>query len=215
MPTPLETSDAGLLDLLRQRGPLSVAEMATETHVTATAVRQRLTRLLAQGDIERTVAAAVEKPAVGRGRPVHRYEITEKGKRKARANFNDLALALWQEVREIKDLNVRRGLLQRLSGRMATLYAEQVHGSSLGEKMESLAGVFRDRQIPFSVDQTNELPVLRANACPYPELAEQDRTICSMERLMFSELLGQNVHLSNCRLDGGGCCTFEQVAKVG
>jgi predicted ArsR family transcriptional regulator len=212
MSTQFETSDAALLDLLRQKGPLSVAQMAAETHVTATAVRQRLTRLLGQGDIERVVP---QGQSSGRGRPVHRYGITEKGKRRARANFNDLALALWQELREIKDLDVRRGLLQRLSGRMATLYAGQVRGSSLDEKMESLAGVFRERQIPFSVDRTHELPVLQANACPYPELAEQDRTICSMERLMFSELLGENLRLADCRLDGHNCCTFEPTSGAG
>ena len=77
--------------------------------------------------------------------------------------------------------------------------------------MESLAKLFRERQIPFEVERTNELPVLRATACPYPELAEQDRTVCSMERILFSELLGENVRLSNCRLDGHNCCTFEPV----
>ncbi len=68
--------------------------------------------------------------------------------------------------------------------------------------MESLAALFRERQIPFEVDRSHELPLLRATACPYPDLAEQDRAVCSMERLMFSELLGTNVRLSNCRLDG-------------
>ena len=57
-----ETSDDGLLDLLRKQGALSVSQMASETQVTATAVRQRLTRLLAQGDIERKAEKA------GRGR---------------------------------------------------------------------------------------------------------------------------------------------------
>jgi len=55
--------------------------------------------------------------------------------------------------------------------------------------MESLAELFRERQIPFEVDRSRELPLLRATACPYPDLAEQDRTICSMERMMFSEML--------------------------
>ena len=198
-----ETSDDGLLDLLRKRGALSVAQMAGETQVTATAVRQRLTRLLAHGEIQRKAEKA------GRGRPVHRYEITDKGRRKGGNNFSDLAIALWDEVRQIKDPEVRRGLLSRISSRLAGSYAAEVRGANLTEKMESLAKAFSDRKMPFEVDHTKELPVLAATACPYPDLAEQDRSICSMERMMFSELLGENVHLSNCRLDGGGCCTFE------
>jgi predicted ArsR family transcriptional regulator len=172
-------------------------------------VRQRLVRLLRQKDVER------HAERMSRGRPVHRYTLTEKGRRRAGANFADLAIALWQEIREIKDPDVRRGLLQRISRRLAALYAGQIHGSSLEERMESLAEVFRERQIPFEVDRTHELPVLRATACPYPELAEQDRTVCSMERIMFSELLGENVRLSNCRLDGHNCCTFEPVGPAG
>ena len=208
MATEIESSDIALLDLLRKSGPLSVAQLGRAMQVTATAVRQRLTRLLAQKDIER----ATEK--INRGRPVHRYALTEKGRRRAGANFADLAIALWHEIREIKDPEVRRGLLQRISRRLATLYGEQIRGSTLEERMESLAELFRERRIPFEVERTNELPVLRATACPYPELAEQDRTICSMERILFSELLGENVRLSNCRLDGHNCCTFEP-AHVG
>jgi DeoR family suf operon transcriptional repressor len=198
-----ETSDVGLLDLLRKHGPLSVAQLKGAMQVTATAVRQRLVRLMARGEIER------QTQRISRGRPVHRYLLTEKGRRRAGANFADLAMALWQEIREIKDAEVRRGLLQRISRRLATLYADQICGSSLDERMESLAAIFGERQIPFEVDRSRDLPLLRATACPYPDLAEKDRTVCSMERMMFSELLGQNLRLSDCRLDGHNCCTFE------
>ena len=203
MAAEVESSDVALLDLLRRHGPLSVAQLKAAMQVTATAVRQRLVRLLGQGDIER------HTKRMSRGRPIHRYLLTEKGRRRAGANFADLATALWQEIREIKDPELRRGLLQRISRRLATSYAGQIHGSTLEERMESLAMVFRQRQIPFEVERTHELPLLRATACPYPDLAEQDRTVCSMERIMFSELLGENVRLSNCRLDGHNCCTFE------
>jgi predicted ArsR family transcriptional regulator len=203
-----QASDIGLLDILRKNGPASVAQLAAEMQVTATAVRQRLTRLLAQAEIERTTER------MSRGRPVHRYALTEKGRRRAGANFADLAIALWAEIREIKDLEVRRGLLARVSKRLATVYAGRVRGSTLEEKMESLAEMFRERRIPFEVGGSRELPILHATACPYPDLAEQDRTVCSMERILFSELLGENVRLSNCRLDGHNCCTFEPSAPT-
>jgi predicted ArsR family transcriptional regulator len=136
-----ESSDVALLDLLRKHGPQSVAELQAAMHVTATAVRQRLVRLLARGDIER------QAERISRGRPLHRYGLTEKGRRRAGANFADLAMALWQEIREIKDPEVRRGLLQRISRRLATLYAGQIGGSSLEERMEALAAIFRERHV--------------------------------------------------------------------
>lgn len=203
MNTVTETSDVMILDLLRKVGPLSVSQLATQMQVTATAVRQRLTRLSALGFIQRAAVNA------GRGRPSHQYDLTEKGRRQTGANFADLAVALWEEIRSIQDPEVRRGLLTRISKRLVEQYAGQIGGRDLPERMKQLAAVFNERKIPFEVDQSGELPVLRAAACPYPDLAEKDRAICSVERMMFSDLLGQSVRLSNCRLDGGTCCTFE------
>lgn len=196
-------SDVAILDLLRKRDSLSVVELAEAMGVTATAVRQRLTRLMAQGYLDRDTIRA------GRGRPSHRYVLTEKGRRKTGANFADLAIALWQEIREIKDPETRRGLFQRVSRRLADVYQPQVEAATVEERMERLAELFSSRQIPFEVGYEGDLPILTALACPYLDLAEQDRSICAMERILFSELLGRNLRLNKCRLNGDGCCTFE------
>lgn len=200
------SSDQAILDLLRKRDSVTVTELADAIGVTATAVRQRLTRLLANGLIRRQATKE------GRGRPSHHYTLTDKGQRETGSNFADLAMALWHEVRAIKDQDVRRGLLQRISGRMVEAYRPRM-GEGREERMDSVVELFKDRQVPFEVDRSNPLlPVLTALACPYPELAEQDRSICSLERLMFSELVGENLRLSSCRLDGERCCSFEPSA---
>src|SRR4051812_8152479 len=109
METLVKSSDTDLLELLRNRGPLGIPELAQSMHVTATAVRQRLARLMRNGLIQRT---AVRPP---RGRPSHRYALSERGRRQSGSNFADLTLALWQEVRAIRDPAIRGGLLQRLA----------------------------------------------------------------------------------------------------
>jgi DeoR family transcriptional regulator, suf operon transcriptional repressor len=195
-------ADVTILDLLRRCNSMTVAELSDALEVTATAVRQRLNRLLSAELIQRTSSAN------GRGRPTHHYRITERGRRQSGANFADLAIALWEEIRSIRDLEVRRGLLQRLAVRLASQYGAHIRGATLQEKMESLAELFGDRNIPLAVGFEGELPVLQAEVCPYPGLAEQDRSVCAMEKAMFSELLGEELKLSECRLDGGNCCTF-------
>ncbi|MFM2094842.1 MAG: hypothetical protein RIS70_1966 [Planctomycetota bacterium] len=195
-------SDSGLIDLLRKHQQMSVSEMAGAMQVTATAVRQRLNRLMGQGLVQRSVVRE------GRGRPSHRYELTQAGQRQGGSNFVDLAMALWQEIRAISDPQVRRGLLERISRRLAESYASQVHGGTVEERMQSLAQLLTDRRMPFEVQHRGELPVLQAHACPYPGLAEQDRGICAVERILFAELVGENLRLEQCRLDGASCCTF-------
>jgi DeoR family transcriptional regulator, suf operon transcriptional repressor len=202
MSTQTESSDKTLLDFLRREGAVTISELVAEMRVTATAVRQRLGRLMEDGLIERVT----ERKA--RGRPNHRYSLTDKGERAAGTNFADIAIVLWQEIKSVEDPNVRRGLLKRVADRMVTRYREEVTGDTLQDRMSSMARLMGDREIPFEVDTSGELPVLSALACPYPELAQIDRGICTMEKLMLSELLGDNVRLSECRLDGAQCCTF-------
>lgn len=202
----IESSDVAILDLLRRVESIAVSDLAQLMNVTPTAVRQRLNRLMAEGLIERTLH---KRSDAGRGRPSHGYSLTEQGRRKTGANFADLAIALWNEIRAIDDADVRRGLLGRLAKTMAEMYGDQIDAESTAERMEQIQRLFSDRNIPFSVDSSGELPILTADACPYPALAEHDRGICSMEKMLFSELLNDDVKLTSCRLDGANCCTFE------
>jgi predicted ArsR family transcriptional regulator len=197
-----ETSDKAILDLLRRAGAVRISDLVAETGVTATAVRQRIARLMTDGLIERRTVRQE------RGRPMHRYLLTSKGERQAGDNFADLAVVLWEEIKAVPDPEIRRGLLKRIADRFVARYRDHVDGETLKQRMSSLASLMDGREIPFEVDESGGLPILSALACPYPELAIVDRGVCTMEKLMLSEMLGENVRLSACRLDGAPCCTF-------
>lgn len=214
-------SDTELIELLRKRGPLSVSQIASARQVTATAVRQRLNRLISEGLIRKD-----RNDANGRGRPSHRYELTDKALHKAGNNFGgnnfgDLATILWQEIRAVQDPEVRKGLIKRLASSMAAMYADRVEGNTVAERMDSLRRLLAERDVRFEVKKsTTGLPILEAVQCPYPQLAAIDRGICAVEKMVFDELLGGNVRLSQCRFDGRGelvgaaageevCCRFE------
>jgi DeoR family transcriptional regulator, suf operon transcriptional repressor len=203
--TAVPNADNDLLDLLRALGPMDVAAMSGEFEVTPTAVRQRLSRLRANGLVDR------EPVRHGRGRPKHRYQLTPKGLRLTGSNWPDLALALWREISTIEDYEVRRTVLFRVLKALAANYGHEVQGHTTLERMRSLAELLGERRVPFSAEQPNGAPVLTAHACPYPELSAGDRTICAMERVLFSELVGKELRLVKCRHDGGPNCQFQPV----
>src|SRR5438552_2527506 len=156
MATLSETSDQALLELLRRRGPMTIAELTAAMKVTANAVRQRLARLTGQGLVSRTVGRndnpsyqQATKPQ--RGRPNHRYGLTEKARRQVGDNFADLAVTLWREIRSVKDPAVRRGVLQRVADAMAARYQGLIAGATVPERMQSLATLFAERRVPLSV----------------------------------------------------------------
>ena len=204
------SSDAALIELLLRETMLGVGAIASRLGVTATAVRQRLDRLMTAGLVARSTPAATGSRQ--RGRPSHVYSLTEKGRRTGGDNFHDLAIVLWREIREIRDPSVRQGLIRRIGTAMAGVYRGQLSGDSPASRLERMAGLFRDRDISCSFAAADPahggLPVLTSHACPYPDLAEQDRGICAAERVMLQDLVGATVRLAACRLDGGVCCQF-------
>lgn len=183
---------------------MSVGHLASALGVTATAVRQRLDRLMRNGLIERQAVAG------RRGRPSHAYSLTEQGRRVGGDNFRDLAFVLWHEIRGVADPAVRRGLLSRIGAGLAEIDRGTVTGTTPLERLGGVADLLRRRQVACGVEPQGDggLPVLTTYSCPYPDLAEADRGICAAERSMIEELVGSSVRLSECRLDGGSCCRF-------
>ena len=212
-------SDAAVIELLRVDDRLGIGDLARRLGVTATAVRQRLDRLMRAGLVDRTTGAS--GPSIGamtvagrmRGRPSHVYSLTEKGRSTGGDNFRDLALVLWREIRSVREPAVRQGLISRIGAAMAGIYRNEVSGATPRQRLESTAKILQDRRISCGVESSADpsnsgLPVLTSYACPYPELAEQDRGICAAERAMLQDLVGSAVRLSECRLDGAPCCRF-------
>lgn len=104
--------DAQLLRTLGDDRAWCVGDLIKPMGVTATAIRQRLERLLEAGLVER------EKLATGRGRPAFGYRLTEQGRRCAGADPGALAEAMWQELLELQDESVRFRLLAGIAKRL-------------------------------------------------------------------------------------------------
>jgi predicted ArsR family transcriptional regulator len=201
-----ESSDRELLDLIRRHGPLSVAEMAARLGVTPTAVRNRLTRLVGSGMVERRTEHG------GRGRPKHAYRASVEAHKRLGQNYADLAVVLWDEMmRTVEDRKLRRLLFSRITDRLAELYRAQVTGDEWQGRLVQLGTILHDRGIEAEVTRGDGgvEPVLKQHSCPYYELAEVDRAVCAMERKMFEKVLGRGLRLSQCRLDGHRSCDFE------
>lgn len=209
---PAESSDRGLLDLIRRKGPLTVADMASELEVTATAVRVRLGRLVGSGLVERQTEHGK------RGRPRHVYRASAAAHKRLGQNYADLAVALWEELMHtVDDRRVRRRLFARITERLAELFRSEVHGEGWEGRLVQLESALHDRGIEAEVahdPSPNRPPFLRQHSCPYFELAETDPAICALEIKMFEKVLGRGLRLAQCRLDGHRSCDFEAKAAL-
>ncbi len=202
----IEKSDRGLLETLQRGRKMSVDELAAALGVTATAVRQRLDRLIAAGAVFR------EEIRQTRGRPAFVYALTAAGQEFLGNNLTALAKVLWSEILQIEDKAILSQLLDRISRRLAEQWQLSLTGKTDHERLLSLARLLRDNQITAAVETPSdgELPVLKISGCPYPGISGPDQhQICDVEKTMFSQMLGRPVRLTECRCHSAeGCCTF-------
>lgn len=197
--------DQVVLDLLRQNHCLSIQALTDKLDVTATAVRQRLERLVQVDLVGR------KKEGIGRGRPQFHYFLTPLGMRYASAGYTELASALWHEIMELPNPLQRKRILRRVAKRMGEELKDSLPADGdLAQRFSAMASALGRRKVPASVVASGPLPVLEMHACPYPELTGDDpnRELCEMEQEMISQAVGQTVQLDCCRLDGHQHCTF-------
>lgn len=204
----LEQSDREFLDRLQRLGRVKIQEICEDLGVTATAVRQRLSRLFGAGYVERELVRS------GRGRPHHVYSVTPKGLRELGDNYGDLAQILWRELKNISDTDIRNQVTNRVRDALAARYSGQVRSTSLPVRFRELGAALVEQGYDVEVDYSNNLPILRENNCPYQDLADQDRGICEMEEEVFEQVLGVPVKLAKCCMDGHHCCQFELVQET-
>jgi len=202
----IDAADREFLDRLRDLEEPTIHAICDEFGVTATAVRHRLGRLQELGVVTREVANS------GRGRPHHLYRVTEEGLRMLGENYADLALTLWRAVCQMDEPELRAKLMERVEDAFVGRYGRNVGGATLSERMEGLRTALVDRGYDVEIDTSTDLPVLRENNCPYLELATHDKGICELEQDVFSRVLGTEVRLTQCCLDGHTSCEFQAVA---
>ncbi len=203
----VDRSPAGqILKLLQQQGPLSIKAIEAALGVTATAVRQQLTTLMTA---EMVTAETVREK---RGRPHAVYRLAEKGQALFAHGYEELALALLEEVLQLSDPVTVHQLLHRISTRLGRQYAAGIHSAAVVDRLHELSALMTAHGIMSKVDEAPDAFVLTEYNCPYYGLAREHREVCGMEIEAMELALGLPVVLHQSQLDGHTGCQF-QVKK--
>ena len=191
-----------IVEFLQRKGSATIKEIEELLGVTTTAVRQHLTTLQAEGYIERRTVHS------GVGRPHHAYFTTAKVQELFACHCDELALTLLEEVFYLEGEVRASELLDRVGTRLAGNYASAVRSTLLQDRVDELARALNRNGVLADAVAVNEEIVLRTYNCPFHELAQEHRAICEMDRSMLEKVLGTDVNLSQCMLEGHAGCTF-------
>lgn len=192
-----------VIEYIKRNGPATIRELEELLGVTTNAVRQHLQSLQADGYVERRQVNA------GVGRPHHAYSISTKAHDLFACHCDDLALTLLEEVFALEGEERAKMLLDRVGDRLAKRYATSVRGELLHDRVVQLADALYHRGVLTDVEVEDEnFIILHAYNCPYHELAQEHRSICEMDEEVMRKVLGSDVNLSACMMDGHRGCSF-------
>lgn len=192
-----------IIEFIKRNGSATIKDLEELLGVTTNAVRQHLQALQAEGYIER------RQVNTGVGRPHHVYSASEKAHELFACHCDDLALTLLEEVFALEGPERAAMLLGRVGDRLAKRYASSVRGEALQDRVEQLAEALHQRGVLTDIDVgDDDTIILHAYNCPYHELAQEHRTICEMDEEVLRKVLGSDVSLSACMMDGHLGCSF-------
>ena len=200
-------SRRAILVALKQRGPLTIAQLAEFLSLTGEAVRQQLLQLQRDGWVEtRAIAVAGERPKTGR--PAVAYHLTQAGDHLFPKHYAELAVAMLDTVAtEFGEPAVVK-VLERLADDRVAAVEPTVRGMSLAEKIGSLKNWYLEDD-PFmeAGADANGYRLVERN-CPFLNTALHRPKLCSISVNALTRILGYRVEREEKFQNGDGRCVF-------
>jgi DeoR family suf operon transcriptional repressor len=195
-----ESGAGKIVDYLQRNGEGSVKDFAALLGVSATAVREHLVHLQADG----LIVARAERRGPGRPRLV--YGLSEKAQSLFPKQYDRLISVLLRELIALEGPDKVAQILDGVSQRLASEYADRMHGTVVAERLGELRRLLELRGVPAEV--APEGAGITLFACPYYDVAHMHPQVCSMERQMIEYVLGEKLDLQNSIREGAHSCNF-------
>lgn len=198
----MQTTRQQILEHLQRHGRATVKELGQLLRLTSTGIRQHLTVLERDG----LVLASEERGRVGR--PTLVYTLTEKAETLFPKGYDELAIALLEEIRAEEGSERLYQLLHRVAQRLAESFWERVQGKSLAQRVEETALILQEQGCLVDWEQRDGEFFLHEFTCPLSKIAKQDSSVCTLHLELVRLLTGADTRLVRSLLRGERACTY-------
>jgi predicted ArsR family transcriptional regulator len=198
----MQTTRQQILDYLQRHGRATVKELGQLLRLTSTGIRQHLTVLERDG----LVLAREERGRVGR--PTLVYTLTEKAEALFPSSYDELAIALLEEIRASEGSERLYQLLQRVAQRMAETFWERVQGKSLDQRVKETALILQEQGCLVDWEQRDGEFFLHEFTCPFSKVAKQDSSVCTLHLELVRLLTAADTRLVRSLLRSERACTY-------
>lgn len=190
---------ARILDHIRRSGEATIKDLEELLGISTTAVREHLAHLEAKGLLMTRQARG------GPGRPRLMYSLTTRAEELFPKEYDTLVTLLMREIASREGPDRLDALLDAVGRRLAEEYRGPIAGADLAERLAHLRVTLEARGIPVEVQSDGSLQLF---ACPYHDVAQEHAGVCSMERRMLEQVLGEQVQIEGTIREGRRSCQF-------
>ena len=198
----MQSTRQHILEYLQRQGRATVKELGSLLGLTSTGIRQHLTVLERDGLVD----AHEERGRVGR--PTLVYSLTEKADALFPKTYDALAAVLLEEIRSSQGNERLHDLLHKVAERMASPYVERIEGRPLPERVYETARIMEEQGCLVDVRETDGEYYIDEFTCPFPRVAQQDRSVCALHVDFVRVLTGGDTRLTQSLLRGERACCY-------
>jgi predicted ArsR family transcriptional regulator len=195
-----------ILYLLKTRGALTAATLATELQLTSMGARQQLLKLSTRGDITSYLQAA------GKGRPKRFWLLTESGQAHFPDRHSDLTLELIDSISQLFGEAGLEKLIKEREQQTFKKYSLRVSSElTLEKRVKALATIRTEEGYMAEMKAEGECFVLFENHCPICAAAKVCQGFCRSELELFRQLLSDvaTIDRSEHQIKGARRCTYK------
>jgi predicted ArsR family transcriptional regulator len=195
-----ESPPSKILAHLQRNNDVTIRELEVLLGMSTTAVREHLTHLETRGLIGTRLVRQ------GPGRPRLVYSLLPRAQELFPKEYGTLVTLLMRELVNQGHPEQFQALLDAVGARLASEYGIQIGTGSIQERLNRLQTMLSERGIPADIDL--ESAGLHIYACPYHSVAQEHPAICTMERGMLQQILGEAIQLDGSIREGQRSCHF-------
>ncbi len=192
-----------MLHHLKQAPGATMTDLAERLELSTEAVRQHLVVLAREGWVQRK-----RQPAQRVGRPTNHYYLTTAGDHLFPKHYDALAAELVASVAENLGDEALRTLLASLTKTRVLHWLPKVHGKPLRERLDVLQDLYLEADPFMEVEDDGATLRLVERNCPFLNVAQKHRALCSVSVATLRQLLGVQVQREETFQAGDGRCVF-------
>lgn len=191
-----------ILQLLKMRANMTVAQLTDALHISQMGIRQHLAILEAEGLVEHY------QEKQGRGRPPHVYQLTDQANSLFPTTYANFAVGLMHEVAKFNGPGfINKVFRGRMKAQLET-YQQRLEGKTLCERIKELARIRDEEGYMARFDENAEDYVLIEHNCPIAVIAQEYPYVCEIELALFRQSLGAKVVREEHLMQGSHRCCY-------